>query len=257
MVSCRRNSHFANYSDMNMLDPVTTSSAFLVGLIGSTHCAGMCGGLVGAFSLGLPGTQTWTGRLLLLAAYNAGRLLTYTLLGFALGLAGSEILGAANREVAGVVGRWVTGLFTIALGLYLAGWWTALARLEQAGSSIWKRIEPFGRRLLPVRSPAQALGLGLVWGLLPCGMVYAALAWSLTSGSASAGAGLMLGFGLGTLPMMLLVGAAARGFGTMVKLPWVRRAAGMLVLLLGFYTILAPGGHAGHGAGAVEHVGHQ
>ena len=57
----------------------------------------------------------------------------------------------------------------ILLGLYLAGWLTVLSRLEQAGGALWRRIEPLGRRFFPVRTPLQALGIGLVWGWLPCG----------------------------------------------------------------------------------------
>ncbi|HCU53453.1 MAG TPA: cytochrome biogenesis protein, partial [Gammaproteobacteria bacterium] len=84
---------------------------------------------------------------------------------------------------------------------------------------------------------------GLIWGWLPCGMVYAAIAWALTSGSALNGALLMLAFGLGTLPMLLAVGFAAEWLRDFVRHPWVRRAAGLTVLMFGVVTLLAPGGH--------------
>jgi hypothetical protein len=88
-------------------------------------------------------------------------------------------------------------------------------------------------------------------------MVYAALAWALASGSAAHGAALMLAFGLGTLPMLLAVGAAAEWLKDIVRRPWVRRGAGLMVLLFGFYTILAPGGHEGHAPISGRDPGHR
>ena len=114
------------------------------------------------------------------------------------------------------------------------------------------RIEPFGRRFLPVDHPLKALALGIVWGWLPCGLVYSALALSLAVGDAARGALLMLAFGLGTLPMLFAMGTAARWLGNVVRLAWVRRGAGILILLFGVYTLAAPGGHAGH-----DHSAHQ
>jgi sulfite exporter TauE/SafE len=178
-----------------------------------------------------------------LLAYNAGRLLTYTLLGLVLGLVGTELLEAASQVQARTIGRWIAGFFTMALGLYLAGWWLALGQLERLGGLLWNRVEPLGRHLLPVRTIWQALVLGTLWGFLPCGMVYAALAWSLTAGSATQGALLMLGFGLGTLPMMLAVGAAARGLGNIVRKIWVRRLVGLALVSFGLWMLLVPAGH--------------
>jgi uncharacterized protein len=141
----------------------------------------------------------------------------------------------------------------IALGLYLAGWWPGLTALERLGGKLWIRIEPFGRRFLPVDHPLKALAAGLVWGWLPCGLVYSALAWSMTTGSAAQGALLMFFFGLGTLPMLLAIGTATGVFRQFVVQPWVRRGAGILILLFGVYTLAGLGGHAGHGG---EHASH-
>jgi hypothetical protein len=131
----------------------------------------------------------------------------------------------------------VAGLFMVAMGLYIAGWWTGLGRLEQVGGLLWRRLEPFGRRLLPVRRPAQALALGALWGWLPCGLVYSALVWAVSSGGAAQGAALMLAFGLGTLPNLLLMGAAAGTVARLAQRPLVRQAAGGAVLLFGLWTL--------------------
>jgi sulfite exporter TauE/SafE len=131
----------------------------------------------------------------------------------------------------------LAAIFMILLGLFLAGWWPGLARLEGLGSGLWRRVEPLGRRLLPIRSLGQALGVGFVWAWIPCGLVYSVLIWALSAGSAAQGGLLMLAFGLGTLPTLLglgmLAGAAAR-FSEQV---WLRRLAGGLVLGFGLHAL--------------------
>lgn len=248
-----------------MTGDATLLSAFLVGLLGSTHCLGMCGGIVSALTFSLKDDirrAPWSLAPYLLA-YNAGRIASYTVAGAVLGALGAGVFGLAPSGATRWLVKLVTGGFMIALGLYLAGWWPGLQILEKWGGPVWKRIEPLGRRLLPVDHPLKALAFGLVWGWLPCGMVYAVLAWALASGSAGQGALLMLAFGIGTLPMLLAIGGAAEWLKNIVRSPWVRRGAGLTVLLFGLYTILAPGGHAGHGAdpaghtpSAAEHAGH-
>ncbi|MBI3574562.1 MAG: sulfite exporter TauE/SafE family protein, partial [Gammaproteobacteria bacterium] len=177
---------------------LTLVSAFLVGLLGSTHCLGMCGGIVGALTLGLHDDIRRSPVRLFpyLAAYNIGRIASYAIAGALLGALSAKALGLAPPAQVRWIVKLVTGGFMIALGLYLAGWWPGLAALERLGGKLWVRIEPFGRRFLPVNHPLKALALGLVWGWLPCGLVYSALAWSLASGDAVQGAALMLAFGL-------------------------------------------------------------
>ncbi len=131
----------------------------------------------------------------------------------------------------------MAGLFMVLLGLYLGGWWFGLTRLEKIGAGLWRRIEPFARRLLPVHSRSQALVLGLLWGWIPCGLVYSMLIWSVSAGSAVNGAALMLAFGLGTLPNLLAMGAMAGGLASLLRNPGVPRVAGATVMLLGFYTL--------------------
>ena len=127
----------------------------------------------------------------------------------------------------------LAGLFLILMGMYLAGWWNALARIESVGGVLWRKIEPLGRGLLPVRSAWQGYLLGLLWGWLPCGLVYSALVWTVSAGGAMEGASLMLAFGLGTLPNLLLMGVAATQLARWLRQPWVRAFAGGLVMLFG------------------------
>jgi sulfite exporter TauE/SafE len=212
--------------------------AFLVGLLGGVHCVGMCGGIVGALTLGLPESRRGgAGAVPFQLAYNIGRIASYTLAGALVGGLGLLLAGLLPVYLAQRVLQGLAALFMIALGLYLAGWWMGLRRVEQAGGSIWRRIEPLGRKLMPVHSPGQALVLGLIWGWLPCGLVYSVLIWAISAGGAIEGAGLMLAFGLGTLPNLLLMGATAAWLGRYVRKPAVRQLAGGLVVLFGVYLL--------------------
>lgn len=205
-------------------------SAFVVGLLGGVHCAGMCGGIVGALSFGLSPTAS---RWPILLAYNAGRISSYTLAGAIMGALGFYFSGLLPVQTAQRFLLSLAGLFLILMGLYLAGWWSALARIEQVGGVLWRKIEPLGRGLLPVRLARQGYLLGLLWGWLPCGLVYSALVWTVSAGGALEGASLMLAFGLGTLPNLLLMGVAATELSRWLRQPWVRAFAGGLVMLFG------------------------
>ena len=222
-----------------MIDWVSLASAFVVGLLGGVHCVGMCGGIVAALTFGLPAERRQRVATMapFLLAYNAGRIASYTLAGALMGGAGLLLARLAPVQTAQRALLVVAGLFMVAMGLYIAGWWTGLGRLERVGGLLWRRLEPFGRRLLPVRRPAQALALGALWGWLPCGLVYSALVWAVSSGGAAQGAALMLAFGLGTLPNLLLMGAAAGTVARLAQRPLVRQAAGGAVLLFGLWTL--------------------
>ena len=230
---------------------VTLASAVLVGLFGSVHCLGMCGGIVSVLSLGAAPAATAGARppLGMLFAYNAGRVASYTAAGVIAGALGASLGGLLEPAVAKRLAMTVSALFLLALGLYVGGWWPVLTHLERAGARIWRHIEPLGRRFVPVRSHAQAVALGMVWGWLPCGLVYTALAWSLASGDAWRGGALMLAFGIGTLPALLAAGAAANFFRRLRERRRVRWVAGALLMIagaVGLWNAATLHGHAGH-----------
>lgn len=233
---------------MIALNPEPLLAAFLVGLLGGTHCFGMCGGIVGALSSGLS-LELQTSRWRLVAAqlaYNGGRISSYVFAGVLLGLFGQQ-LGEAGLLQGFPLGRMIGGVVMILFGIYLAGWWQSLLWLEKAGAHLWKYIEPFGRRYIPVRGAGQAFLLGLVWGWLPCGMVYAVLALALASGSGAEGGLLMLAFGLGTLPALLTIGLAYNTLNRFIRDPRIRMLAGIIVIVMGILMLLAnPSGHGHH-----------
>jgi hypothetical protein len=221
-------------------DQASYLTAFVVGLLGGAHCAGMCGGIVGALAFGLPEKirSHFPSTLPYQLGYNLGRITSYVVAG--------AIMGGLGRLLAEVVPIYpaqrlllaFAGLFMILLGLYLGGWWVGLARIEHLGGRLWARIEPYARRLLPVRSPAQAWMLGLLWGWIPCGLVYSMLILTVSAGGILKGAGLMLAFGLGTLPNLFAMGMVAGSLAHWSKDLRVRRVAGALVIAFGVYTLV-------------------
>lgn len=218
---------------------LTLFSALLVGLLGGGHCVGMCGGFVGAVTLSLPAARA---RWPFLLAYNGGRIASYTLAGVLVGGLGSSGLLLQHMLPVGKLLYGLASLMLVALGLYLAGWWHGVLLLEKAGAGFWRQLQPLSKKLLPLTSLPQAFALGLLWGWLPCGLVYSVLVVALASGSPLQGGALMLVFGLGTLPVMLAMGLAAVRLKAWLQQPWVRRGSGLLVLgfgLLGLWRLLS------------------
>lgn len=213
-------------------------SALILGLLGGGHCLGMCGGLMGALTLAIPREQR-SRRFRLLLAYNLGRILSYACAGLLIGLAGWAV---ANSPGALAL-RVVAALLLIAMGLYLAGWWSGLTRIEGIGRGLWRYIQPVATRLLPVSSLPRALLLGALWGWLPCGLVYSTLLWSSSQGNAVDSAVLMLAFGIGTCPVLLATGIAAERTTALLRKRGVRMAGGLLVILFGIWTLPGPHQH--------------
>lgn len=216
-------------------------AVFLVGLLGGVHCVGMCGGIVSALSsqsVRLPGAVPEpTSVFPLHLAYNLGRISSYALAGALVGAIGSFGLLLGNMLPVQMALYIAANLMMIALGLYLTGVTQSLAYTERLGQALWRRIQPYTRRFLPARSVAQAYPLGLLWGWLPCGMVYSVLTVALLSGSAARGAATMLAFGLGTLPNLLLAGMLLQRLRSIVQARYVRLASGLLVLGFGVWGL--------------------
>jgi sulfite exporter TauE/SafE len=228
-----------------MSSEFTLLSAFLVGLFGSVHCIGMCGGIVGSLTMGIsPEIRESSLRLIpYLSMYNLGRILSYMLIGLLAGFLGqqlSEVLPLGNPRM---VAMWASSIFMIILGLYIGGWWRILTVLEKAGSQLWRYLEPLGRRFLPVKTPFHALGLGLIWGWLPCGLVYSVVAFAVTTGDTVQGALLMLAFGAGTLPMMLTLGATASWLVRITRHSIVQQIIGALIIVFGLFILFGPHHH--------------
>ena len=212
--------------------------AFITGLLGGVHCFGMCGGIVGALSLSTPQQKNKTSQLPILLGYNIGRIFGYVMAGTIVGFLGASLVDLTGIQNTKQILSVIASVFMIALGFYLAGFWSSFSRLESVGTGLWKKVQPLTKRFIPVQSFTQALPLGFLWGWLPCGLVYTALIWTLSSGGAVEGGLIMLAFGLGTLPNLLVMGVLAAQLSKWVKNTMVRRVAGLLVVLMGLLTLL-------------------
>jgi sulfite exporter TauE/SafE len=206
------------------MEPALLGGMFALGIASGVHCVGMCGGIVTAFStIRFNPRPEWTRQIL----FNAGRISTYAVAGAAAGAAGS-LLALQN-------GLYLfANVVLILVGLHLAGF-GALLRLERLGGPLWRRLQPLAARASAKGNPYFA---GLLWGWLPCGLVYAALAVAVTFGSSLKGAAAMLAFGLGTLPWLLAAGAAAAQLRRWMSFPAVRLAVGGGVMAFGLHGLL-------------------
>ena len=209
-------------------------AAFLTGLLGGAHCVGMCGGIVAAISLQAGGRQPFVFHL----AYSTGRIASYSAAGALAGLLGSAAFLSDTLYPVQQGLYLLAQVVLILLGLYLAGLDQSVLVLERAGGVLWRRLQPLLARVMPIRSLPQALSAGALWGWLPCGLVYSVLVSALASGSAGRGAALLLLFGLGTLPNLLLMGWAANSLRELVRRVWVKRIAGLGVASLGIWGLL-------------------
>ncbi|MEE2023746.1 MULTISPECIES: sulfite exporter TauE/SafE family protein [Alkalimonas] len=216
------------------MNPADLAAALMIGLIGSSHCLVMCGGIVAALQLSMPAmspSRRFGYQLLL----SLGRLTSYAFFGAVVGYFGVVALQVTGASMVWL--RLLAGLLLIAMALYIAKLSTLLLHLERLGQGVWRRIQPLSSRLMPLNSPYKAFGYGLCWGWLPCGLVYSTLSWSLASGSATAGAGIMLAFGAGTLPAILLTATLATRLTQLKQQGWFRYGTALLLGGYGFYTV--------------------
>ncbi len=234
---------------MNELLPLL-GTALVTGFLGSAHCLGMCAGLSGVIAIG-HGTASGAAGVSIATAYNTGRILSYAMLGALVGAAG----GAFTKLIPALAGpvRLAGGLLIVLIGLQTAFQWRLLEPLERAGLRLWQRVQPYAQRLLPVTSAPRAVGLGLAWGLIPCGLVYSVLLLAATSADPLAGAVTMLAFGVGTMPAMIATGLGAFRLSHFAGRS--RMVAGLLIVLLGIATMAMPVRHFLPGEG--EHGQHE
>jgi uncharacterized protein len=230
------------------------AAALVLGLVGAPHCVAMCGGIVAlaqapvgvasapgveAARVHLPlvvagrdgGLVGLVGPVGLVGAQSAGRLMIYASGGAIVGGLGSIAAAVSIRGVQSIL-EVVSGVVMVATALLVAGTLPARASIERLGVPVWKRLEPLARRRLPLRTSRDALLFGAVWGFLPCGLVYSALAMAAGSGSLASGATTMLAFGAGTLPALVAMGALAGALRRVAR----HRAArvGVVILLAAF-----------------------
>lgn len=218
------------------MDSVSFFSAILVGFLGGVHCAGMCGGIVSVMSLSAA-KRSRSKIIWLNFSYNLGRMTSYMVAGAVAGGLGFLLIASTGGQTAQLVLNVLAALFLLALGLYLAGWWQGLAYIEHAGSGIWRQIAPLAKKFVPFSKFKHGFVAGLLWGWLPCGLVYSVLVWSVSAANPLSGALYMLAFGLGTLPNLMLFGLFADKLRPYLQNKMVRVVAGTLLIMWALFKL--------------------
>jgi len=215
-----------------MIDPLYTS-AFLMGLIGSGHCIAMCGGIASSLQLASDKRKAFTYSF----AYNTGRALSYMVAGAL--VAGISSQFARQNTSFSLALSFIAAIFMLLVGVYIMRLGPTLQWLEKIGKTlVWQHIVKLNKYLMPINSPFKALGYGALWGWLPCGLVYSALTWAMTSPSALDGALVMLCFALGTFPAMITLGVTAQKLNSIINHPWTRIVLGSVIIWYGIYLLI-------------------
>jgi len=222
----------------NATEVISFAAAFVAGIAGSAHCFAMCGALAGAFGMRAraisPSANAAFGNALW---YHAGRLSGYTVAGALCGLFGATLQNIIDPVRIGPWLRVASGLLLLLVALRILSPWNPLRRLETLGAMLWRQLQPLAGKAGSLSGSVQALALGLLWGWLPCGLVYSMLLFATLSGHAASGAGILLAFGLGTLPAMLSSSVLMSQTQRLLRGRWPRLASGALSLLFGVWMI--------------------
>lgn len=223
-------------------------SALLLGLVSSAHCISMCGGLFAALSLSVRGKAQRNNSLYLkyLLAYNFGRISSYVLMGLLLlvfywSLAQISWLLWIHKTL-----QAIGALVLFAVGMHWLGIMPQAVNFHRLGQWLFNYLEPWGQRLLPVKTIAQAYLYGFTWGWLPCGLVYTATLYAVSQAAVIAPVWTMLAFGMGTLPSMLVVGFSTKSILRMIASAWFRVVAGALLCSLSVLSLLLLFNHNQH-----------
>ena len=221
--------------------PEFTSSlsvALLMGLFSSLHCIGMCGSIIGSLTFSLaPEIRNDKKRLLpFILSYNAGRITSYGIAGALAGLLEVLVTMPLGETHGHRILQILSALIMTGAGLYIAGWFPRFAYIEKLGLHVWRRVEPFGRKLIPVKNCKNAYLFGMVWGWIPCGLVYAALALTVTTGNVLQSSLTMVAFGLGTLPAVLGVGAMIGVLTRLAANQRFKQIVGIIMIALALFA---------------------
>ena len=218
-------------------DHLTFLGGLLLGLASSLHCAGMCGPVASSLMFAFSRSADPRDRTRALFAAHAGRLLVYVTAGTAIGGLGSVFYLAFDHAGAFVVVRWAGAVALAWIGLSVAGFAPPLSIVDRVAAPLTSAL-----RLNPATSfgNSGAFVSGLIWGFLPCGMVYGALFYAMLSGSALHGGAVMAGFGLGTLPSVTSVALGLSGFRRFAQRPNARVGVGLGILAVAVASLALP-----------------
>jgi sulfite exporter TauE/SafE len=224
----------------SVIDLSALFTAFFVGLLGSGHCFGMCGGIaagLGSLPVSDEDQNANKPRAASAFLFNTGRIISYACLGLLSAWLLAKLGHSLNVPKWSMILRFLTAVMIFLIGLQFLLNWQTLAVIERGGAKVWKLILPLAIRASSLPGGSGRLLLGLCWGLLPCGLVYSVLLTASAAGSALSGAAVMLAFGLGTLPSMLGMSLAAPTLAALLSDKWTRKLMGAALVFLAVLSV--------------------
>ena len=226
-------------------------AALLAGFTSSAHCFAMCGGIAGALGMHAIAAGSNANAAFVAGLYQIGRVSGYALSGAVVGLAGSQAARVLDLMRVGSILRIASGVLIVLLGLRLLVRWNALQWIDRLGARFWMGLRPLVQFAGTRPGLIKPLTMGLLWSLLPCGLIYSMLLLAAMSADPGRGALIMLAFGAGTLPAMFSTSLLSSRLQSKMSDPTVRVASGLAMAVLGAWMVFAAmtmggGGQAHH-----------
>lgn len=209
-------------------------AGLIAGLFGSVHCMGMCGGIAGALHSQIPG-----GRIGFALGFHAGRISSYMIIAILATLIGT-LPSQAMPSISGPLMRGLLGLIIVLMALYIAMPGRFRDYIGELMAPATRKLTPLFLNFLPVNSFDRAIGLGMLWGLLPCGLLYTIIASAVLLADPAATTAMVLAFGLGTTPALLGTGLVALRFRSMTNQLGLRRFSAVVLAFIGILIALGP-----------------
>jgi len=209
-------------------------TAFLIGLLSSWHCLGMCGGISAFLSINVENKSNFYFYQI---SYNIGRILSYMLMGFIAGIFGFIISDSFGKNIVYIF-QLLSGFILINLGLYINGKLQLLMNIEIIGFKFWTLLYPLIKKFVPIKNVVQGFFFGILWGNMPCGLTYSVLIWTLGFNSICKSVILMMFFGFGTFPSMIFSGTLILNLKNKFKNKKIRNFFGYSIIAFGLYHII-------------------
>ena len=208
--------------------------AISFGLLSGVHCIGMCGGITTAITVNMHQANT-NDKIKFLLIYQLGRITSYSIAGVIFAVFGWS-LSTIDHNLQLLL-RTIAALLLIFMGLYISNWYQGLAIIERLGHKLWLKLQPLMLRGLKKQNKVNMFYSGIIWGWLPCGLVYSTLFWAGSFADLLVSPLLMLCFGLGTIPSILAVGTLSCYLSKIFRAKLTRNISGLIVIISGVITI--------------------
>ena len=222
-------------------------AAFLAGILGSIHCIGMCGGI--ACSAGyingnknknqheIKFVEKKPSAFINTLKFNLGRILSYAILGGLFAYLGHHIIHLSDSRTILRYFRYFSALLIALIGFKYLFDFKLIDHLEKGGYKLWSWLKA-KLKINNYLSSSSLISLGMVWGLLPCGLIYTMLITASSAGTVWGGALIMFVFGLGTLPAMLSISSIANSLKENANVQWMKTVFGVTLLMLALFLVI-------------------